>query len=210
MKNKFKFIIPAIVTLFPMLFGIIVWDKLPETVAVHWGPSGVADGFANKGIAVFLFPLLFVVIYVLCLFHESKFGKNESNEKFYNIFLWIVPVLSFVCNSFVYLTAFGKEISVPYIMVILFSSMFVILGNYLPKMKQSRTMGIKIKWTLEDEGNWNATHRFSGKVWVIGGLLNFATLLLPTEYIFVGFIVVLVAMVSIPTIYSYNYYKKHK
>ena len=210
MKNKLRFIIPALVTLIPMIFGIIVWDKLPQTVAIHWGPSGNADGFANKEIAVFLFPLLCVAIYVLCLFVESKFGKNNPKEKFYNIFLWIIPVLSFVCNSFIYLTAFGKEISIPHIMVILFSSLFVILGNYLPKMKQSRTMGIKIKWTLEDEGNWNATHRFTGKLWVIGGLLNFATLLLPTEYIFIGFMVILVLMVAIPTIYSYRFYKKHK
>ena len=100
MKNKLRFIIPALVTLIPMIFGIIVWDKLPQTVAIHWGPSGNADGFANKEIAVFLFPLLCVAIYVLCLFVESKFGKNNPKEKFYNIFLWIIPVLSFVCNSF--------------------------------------------------------------------------------------------------------------
>ena len=44
--------------------------------------------------------------------------------------------------------------------------MFMVIGNYLPKVKQNNTIGIRVVWTLQDEENWNATHRFSGKIWV--------------------------------------------
>ena len=49
--------------------------------------------------------------------------------------------------------------------------MFMVIGNYLPKVKQNNTIGIRVVWTLQDEENWNATHRFSGKIWVASSIL---------------------------------------
>ena len=49
--------------------------------------------------------------------------------------------------------------------------MFMVIGNYLPKVKQNNTIGIRVVWTLQDEENWSATHRFSGKIWVASGIL---------------------------------------
>ena len=37
------------------------------------------------------------------------------------------------------------------------SLLFIVIGNYLPKIKQNNTIGIRIVWTLQDEENWNAT-----------------------------------------------------
>ena len=36
--------------------------------------------------------------------------------------------------------------------------MFMVIGNYLPKVKQNNTIGIRVIWTLQDEENWNAAH----------------------------------------------------
>ncbi len=49
--------------------------------------------------------------------------------------------------------------------------LFMVIGNYLPKVKQNNTIGIRVIWTLQDEENWNATHRFSGKLWMASGIL---------------------------------------
>ena len=48
--------------------------------------------------------------------------------------------------------------------------MFIGLGNYMPKLKQNYTIGIKVPWTLNSEENWNMTHRMAGKVYVVGGV----------------------------------------
>lgn len=45
------------------------------------------------------------------------------------------------------------------------SLLFIVIGNYLPKIKQNNTIGIIIVLTLQDEENWNATHSFSGRIW---------------------------------------------
>jgi uncharacterized membrane protein len=65
---------------------------------------------------------------------------------------------------------------------------------------------MKLPWTLNDEENWNKTHRFGGKVWLIGGAVIVATAVLGNFIIFFGIIIL---MIILPTIYSYVYYRKH-
>ena len=36
------------------------------------------------------------------------------------------------------------------IMPLLMGVMFVVIGNYMPKVKQNSTLGIKIHWTLPE------------------------------------------------------------
>jgi len=80
-----------------------------------------------------------------------------------------------------------------------------IVGNYLPKCKQSYTIGIKIPWTLSSEENWNRTHRFAGRIWVAGGLLLMLTGFVGGFWIFLGVVLV---MVFAPCIYSYILHRK--
>ena len=66
-------------------------------------------------------------------------------------------------------------------------------------------MGIKIPWTLEDEDNWNKTHRLAGFLWVAGGLLIAVNAFFGSVWLF---LVITMVMTIIPVIYSYLYYKK--
>ena len=52
-QNKGKMIISSVLILLPMLFGLIVWDKLPASMPIHWGVDGKADGFGGNGFTVF-------------------------------------------------------------------------------------------------------------------------------------------------------------
>lgn len=56
--------------------------------------------------------------------------------------------------------------------------MFIWLGNYMPKLKQNYTIGIKVPWTLNSEENWNMTHRMAGKVYVVAGVISIIIALL--------------------------------
>lgn len=70
-----------------------------------------------------------------------------------------------------------------------------------------RRLHFKLPWTLNSEANWNATHRFGGKVWVIGGSLSMLSALFGNFWLLMA---ILAAMVIIPTVYSYRYYRKHE
>jgi uncharacterized membrane protein len=68
-------------------------------------------------------------------------------------------------------------------------------------------MGIKLPWTLNSDENWNATHRFGGKVWFLGGIATMLTAFMGSFWLMMA---ILVAMCAIPTVYSYVYYCKYE
>ena len=88
--------------------------------------------------------------------------------------------------------------------------LFLVMGNYLPKTTRNRTMGIKLPWTIGNDENWQKTHRLGGRLWVVGGAIMIVSAFFPIE-ISIGVLVAVIAMSAlIPTIYSYQLYKKHK
>lgn len=210
-NNKWKLIIASVVTLLPMVAGLILWNRLPESLPVHWGFNGEIDGYGSKGMTVFFLPIFLLFIFWVCTFADKFDKRNENrNKKLQGVVLFIIPLLSCVCSFVTYATALGYNVKAANIIVFVMGFVFVLIGNYMPKCTQSRTLGIKIKWTLENEENWNATHRFSGKIYLIcGAVTMIAALFLKKTLAFV-FLPILFLNVLLPVIYSYVFYKKHK
>ena len=205
-KNKGTLILTSIVILIPILVGLLLWEKLPDQVPTHWGINGEVDGWSNKAFAVFGMPCILLALHWLCFLASMADPKRDAyTRKMLTLVLWICPVISLLVGSLIYAKVLGYDLSVEIIMPLLVGLMFLIIGNLLPKMRQSYTMGIKLPWTLNNEENWNKTHRFGGKVWVIGGVVTMATALIGSFWILLG---VLIVMVAAPTIYSYRLYRK--
>ena len=196
--------------LIPILAGVILWEKLPDQLAIHWGVNGEADGFAGKAFVIFVMPLILLGLHWLCITATMLDPKNKyQNKKISGIVYWLIPILSLVVNGVMLTNALGKSIDVIMIALLLTGLLFVILGNYMPKCKQNHTIGIRIAWTLHDEANWNATHRIGGKVMVIGGLLLMIAAFLPSPVNVILTLSVIVVAVIVPIVYSYVFYKKH-
>ena len=210
-KNKWTLVITSVIILLPIAVGLLLWDQLPEKVPFHWGINGEVDGWATKTQAVFLMPLMMLGIQWLCILATGldPKAKNVTTTKMMGIVLWIIPVLNLFLHVMVWLTAFGREVNMETVMPLFMGTLFVVIGNYLPKCKQSYTMGIKLPWTLDNEENWNKTHRLAGKLWVAGGLLSMLCALLPGVASFIVMMSILLVMCVIPTVYSYLFYKKH-
>ena len=207
--TKLNIILSCIVLISPLIFGMIVWNKLPESMPIHWGVNGEVNGWSSKPFAVFVLPLLILALHGVCIFASGKdFRNKKQNPKVMRLVLWICPLLSVMANSLTYAVALGKEINVLFVVSLTMGALFVLIGNYLPKCQQNRTVGIRIIWTLKNEANWNATHRFAGKVWVIGGLLLMASSLLPYSILPWAMIALLVVFIGLPVLYSYRFYKK--
>jgi len=210
-ENKFKIILSSIAILLPILFGLIMWNKLPDMMITHWGADGNADGFSTKSLAVFGLPVMMLVVHLLCLYFTTLDQKQKGqNKKALNIIFWIVPLISLFSNGMVYAIAFGKAFSFTLLLPALLGIMFVFIGNYLPKVKQNRTLGIKVSWTLNNEENWNKTHRLGGKVWVISGLAMLFSIFLPQVAMVPVVACAILAATIIPIVYSYCIYKKHQ
>ena len=205
-KNLKLLILTSILTLLPILAGVVLWNQLPEQMPTHWNAAGEVDGWSSKPFAVFGLPLILLAAQWLCVLATTTDPKRQNHsEKIYHLVFWIMPVLSIVLHAVTYLTVLGVGVRIEMVMPIFMGLLFVIIGNYLPKCKQSYTIGIKIPWTLNNEENWNKTHRLAGWVWVIGGI---AIMLTGFFGGFVAFFVITLVMVLVPAIYSYLLHRK--
>ncbi len=208
-NNKRKTLISSVVILLPMLFGLIMWNKIPDEVVSHIGISGNPDSISSKGFLVFGVPLLLLAVHLFCLWISGKDpGHKKQPKKAMGIVFWIMPAASLFVNALMYAATFEVSFNPMMLVVGFLAFMFIAIGNYMPTCKQSATMGIKIKWTLENEENWRATHRFSGKLWFICGLLMLPCIFIPEKYAPVFLIGIIIPVVILPVGYSYLYYRK--
>lgn len=208
-KYKWVMLVSSLVILLPSVFGLIVWDYLPETVPMHWGIDGQADGWGSPWVVIVLLPVIFLALQWLCVLVTWKDNaKNGQSRKVLGMVYWILPSISVVMSAFVYAAAFGYTVHMLSVIWIILGATFILIGNYLPKCRHNRTIGIKIKWTLANEENWNKTHRVAGIVSVAVGVLCFPAAFLPEKAFLIAMTVLIAACVGVPTLYSYLYYKK--
>jgi uncharacterized membrane protein len=209
-KNIGKLILGSVLILVPVLVGLLLWNQLPEEMATHWGVNNEPDGWSSRGMAVFGLPAFLLAIHWAGMLITNADPKSKDmNPKAMGMIYWICPVISLVCCGMVYANALGVKLDIGTIALVLMGVAFIVIGNYMPKCKQNYTLGIKLPWTLNSEANWNATHRISGRLWVIGGILHLLAVFLPKSALPVFLLTVLPAMVIIPFAYSYIYYKQY-
>ncbi len=205
-KNRKLLLITSVVILLPILVGIALWNQLPQQIPSHWNAAGEIDGWCSKPFAVFGFPLILLAVQWLCVVVTGSDPKKANHpEKIQHLVLWIIPVLSVLLHALTYAVALGKEVRMETVMPVMIGLLLAIVGNYLPKCKQNYTIGIKIPWTLNSEENWNRTHRFAGRLWVVCGLIMMITGFFGGFWIFFAMALL---MVLAPFFYSYMLHRK--
>lgn len=206
--EKKTLILTSLVTLIPIIVGLLLWNQLPDVIPTHFGMDGTPNGWSSKKFTVFGLPVLMLFFHLLCVGITSQDPKFDNmSEKLYALVLWICPVVSLLVVVTCYGGALGWGVNISKYAIAGTGIVLVIIGNYLPKCKQNYTMGIKLPWTLDDEENWNKTHRLAGFLWVVGGLLITLNAFVGNQWVFVLLIIV---MTIVPMVYSYLYFKNHK
>ena len=210
-KYKKTLILSSLVTLLPILIGLLLWDRFPEKMVTHWGITGEADGWSSVPFAVFFPPLLMLAVQWLCVWFTGKDPGNQNrNRKVQSLVLWIIPIISNLSSYLMYALALGMELAVDKIMMVPLGLLFAAIGNYLPKTKMNGTIGIKVPWAYSSDTNWNATHRFGGKCWMIGGIIMALSSFLPGAVGVWIMVIVMTGMCVAPIVYSYRFYQKEK
>ncbi|MBY0029926.1 SdpI family protein [Priestia aryabhattai] len=206
-----KHVFPLSITLLTLVAWLVALPHLPATMPIHWGANGEADGFATKINAMILTVGIMVLIYFVIAFVPRIDPRKENYKYFsktYNILLNAVLLLFFFVNMSTILQGLGYNVPMAYIAPIMAGLVFIIIGNYLQHVRSNYFMGIRTPWTLSNETVWKKTHRLSGKLFFIGGLLILISAFLPDGYKSVIMWGSIVLCVAIPYLYSYVAYKK--
>ena len=207
--HKKQLIIASILTLLPMAVGLLLMDRLPLAFATHWGIDGQPDGWSSRSFAIFVPPLIMLALFWLCIFITCKDPGNKGrNQKPLGMVIWIIPFLSNLVCGIMYALALGVEFSIHTLILASMGLLFVVMGNYMPKCQMNSTIGIRVFWAYTSEENWNATHRFAGRIWVLCGALMMLSALLPAKLGIAIMLFGFLPMVLAPMVYSYLYYKK--
>jgi len=209
MKKRIDFtlVITTVMCLLPMLLSVAVYDKLPDQVAIHFNSAGDPDNYASKAFAAFGLPVMMAFMNLFIHFMlDADPRKANASKTLRLISKWTAPVLTFVLMPITLFVAMGVDVPIEIIVPSFVGLIFIICGNYLPKCKQNYTVGIKLPWTLNNEENWNKTHRMAGYIWMFSGIC----LVIVSCFNFYPFpilILLLTAMVGGPFVYSYRLHK---
>ncbi|PWK14908.1 SdpI family protein [Tumebacillus permanentifrigoris] len=216
MKSQMKWgvtdIMLAVIGLLPFGYGVLVYDRLPETMATHFGMQGEADGWQGKGSFLALMALLTLGLPMLMKVTRRIDPRSENYEKFehvYDIFrLGITLILSAAMGATIFFNL-GYAFSMQMFALVGLGLFFIVIGNYMGQVRYNYFIGIKTPWTLADEEVWRRTHRASGPLIVVTGLVSVIAAFLPNVVaawvfgtVFAG------SMLVFPMVYSYLQFQR--
>lgn len=165
--------ITGFVCLLPILFGVALWDKLPEQMAIHFDINNNPDNFASKGFCVFGLPFLMLLLQIVCcIINDLNAHKHGERKKFSLVTKWIVPILTVVLEIITLAYALGQTIDIRKAVTFLVGLILLLIGNYLPKFNY-------IKNYNADAEKARKINRFIGFETVIMGILFFISIFLP-------------------------------
>jgi len=211
-KYSFKSeIIPVLLIVAAWVFGFYFYAHFPAQVVTHWNYNGQPNGYSSKAVGAFLLPAILTFIYGLFLglpYLDPKKERYESFAKIYTLFRGLIMGVLLV----IFLTASASNLGYPIqtgsIIPIIIGLLFIVLGNYMGKIKPNWFVGIRTPWTLSSENVWNKTHRLGGFMFVLFGAGLVATPLFPASAKLLILIVGVVLASVIPMAYSYILYRK--
>ena len=189
------FIITSAVCLLPILLGISLWDRLPNTMAIHFNIYGEADNFASKGFVVFGLPILMVVLQAFCCFvNDINAYQHGGRKKFEMVTKWIIPCMTVFLQIITLGYGLGWNLDVRKCTAFLVGAIFVVIGNYLPKFDRIKNYDV-------DAEKARRINRFIGYETVILGMLFFLSMFLPPVWTIVC-LLLLIPYVIISIVYG--------
>lgn len=135
-KNKRTLILSIIICLLPIILGIAFYNKLPEQMPIHFTINDVPDNYAPKNFALFGIPIIMAVIQAICIIATTKVNKLKNNEKpkIVKIMEWFIPIITVLIYIIMIEVPLGSDVYVGKSICLILGILFMIIGNYLPKM----------------------------------------------------------------------------
>lgn len=206
-----------ILILFTYVVGIYLYPKLPEQIPIHWNIEGEVDSYGGKLFGTFSLPTLNLFLFALYVVLPNLDPRKENYQKFtgpYKIIRYTMHIffilLFFITmyHSLKVTEETPKYLEISFIVPFTVSILFIILGNYLGKIKDNFFVGIKTPWTLSSKDVWYKTHRLASKLYVLSGILGLIGSFFNGTISVILLIVPILISTVVVIFYSYYEYQK--
>lgn len=191
-----KWISPVIFSLAAVIMSLIVYNDLPDNMAIHFGSSGEADNFASKPVGAFLAPVIiwFVsIITNLAMKTEKDESKRQRAEAVNAPILAVVGALLLAVHLFTIAHNLGRELNASIFSTVAVGLLFVFIGNLVPRMAQTQATW---KWPVLSDIAQRQYRRFVGRLMFAVGFVFILLALLPHALIFPVFLALLALFIA--------------
>lgn len=204
--------ISAIILALMLSLSTWAWWQLPAgaSLPVHWNAAGEADRYGGKFEGLLLLPLLsvgMVLLFNLIRFIDPLRANIQRSGTAYRATLLCVLLFLLALHVAAVLNALGYVFNIGLVVAPAMGVMFVVIGNYMGKIRRNYMFGVRTPWTLASELAWNKTHRLAGKLFVATGFLVLIACLWSSTAAFYTLMGGIGGTVTFALIYSYWVWK---
>ncbi|MCG8370605.1 MAG: SdpI family protein [Proteobacteria bacterium] len=187
----------------------VIYPDLPDPMPTHWNAAGEADGWMSRpgGTASLIaVPVFMFVLFKLIPVMSPRGFRTESFTGVLNILMTTAVVFGCVIAVGAVRAALGSDFEMSTFIMGAVGLLFMVMGNFLGKVRKNFFIGIRTPWTLASDEVWAKTHRLGGWCFVIAGALIAIAAVTAPGIRGMGYIVI--GMVLVPVVYSYLAYRR--
>ncbi len=186
-----------------------LYPDLPDQIPTHWNIKGEVDDYTAKPWGVAIMPLAAIFVFVVMRLIPVISPKGFRTDSFMDVVnVFTVVIVGFMSGVaiLVLLEANGQDVRINEMIFAGVGLMFIVLGNYMGKVRKNFFIGIRTPWTLASDEVWSRTHRLGGKVFVLIGIFMMLNSFVrfPVQWLIASIVVVAL----VPVIYSYVIYRR--
>lgn len=209
---------------------VIVLQFMPDRIPMHYDMAGNIDRWGSKYESL-IFPILILAISLLWTFMIEYFEKKEqkatdekqradakTNAKVIKIVGVSMAAMFTIVQGFIMYGSYHEAISnaekqtidISKVATILMGIIFIVLGNFMTKIRANGAVGFRVSWSMYNENTWRKSNRFAATmIMIVGGLTiitaavmrnSFGAMMIMLGYLFISIIVA--------SIYAHKVYKK--
>lgn len=216
MKNKKLF---YILMFLPLVSSIVALLFLPDLIPAHYNIENKVDRWGSK-YEILIFPVVTILFGQFLLLmgriakkQESQGNNNEKNSLIIGIcsliiFNIISGVMIYSSLNKVDKLTFGT-FKFEQILFFFVGIIFIIIGNFMPKLKKNSVLGFRTKHSMKNDEVWKKCQRFAGITNMITGAFTIILSLIFHNIKLYGLVVIVIFLeLVVDLIYSHEVSKE--
>ncbi len=146
---------------------------------IHFSINNVADNYASKNFALFGIPSIMAIVQAICIIFTEKVNKLENIKKprIVKIMEWFIPIVTFLLYIIMVEVSLGSTVYVGKSVCLILGILFIIIGNYIPKMSYDVSKTI-FHPTPKSEKSYRKVSKIMGYSFIIIGIVLLVMIIL--------------------------------
>ncbi|WP_409200261.1 DUF1648 domain-containing protein [Methanobrevibacter sp. DSM 116169] len=126
-------ILTVIITLSPIILGIIFYGDLPSSIPVHFDVNLNPDMFLDK-LYIILIPVFLAILQtILCVFNDLNKNNNIRGTPLEKIFKLIIPVMTILITIIILSAGLGSYLEIEVVVLFIILIILILIVYFLKK-----------------------------------------------------------------------------